>query len=161
MGELSEAQVCQVWSTVIAHVDDCRSIEDTVVWMPAHAAESRVAHAKCSNGQVISSSMWASNQLVDLMAKDAACSIRLPLSFRAKFVATEKHLKEFFMFLGQLTHAANSFVGANGGVLRDSEAAAVRVKDRRGRRSRHPTVSRDKSTVPMPSSAATPVRAPL
>jgi len=75
--------------------------------------------------------MWCSNQLVDQLAKDAAETARLEESQRCWLAGREAQLKELVIFLGMLTHAANSFVLPDGKKIRDSTAV------RSLRRSKH------------------------
>ena len=96
--------------------------------MPAHLSDSSVGHAVCSNGQVVAEDMWLSNQLVDVMAKSAGESVQLPASFRSSFRERERQLEELFVFLGQLTVAANAHDCGDGSVLRDSDACRARRK---------------------------------
>jgi hypothetical protein len=94
---------------------------DVVQWMPAHTNEDAIGRKQCSDGSVITDTMWRSNQLVDLMAKHAAESVRLGKQDRDWLIHRERQLCELCIFLGRLTHAANNHLLPDGKVVRDSD----------------------------------------
>ena len=71
--------------------------------------------------------------MVDSLTRDAAESVRIPVSARVRLLRREFQLREFVIYLGKLTHAANNFHGPSG-VMRDSDSkrARKRVKSSRG-----------------------------
>ena len=112
-------RLARVWMVIKSQLDD---MGEVVHWIPAHTAESSIGSSKCSNGQVVDDEMWHANQLVDEMAKFGAESVRLPLAARTKILRREAQILELVIFVGKLTHAANSCIGADGKAHRDSEA---------------------------------------
>ena len=80
--------------------------------------------------------MWCSNQLVDLLADDSAESIRATKAFRDSLVHKEAQLADLAMFIGKLTHEANSWIGPDGVKMRDSEALPKRLRKSRIRSKR-------------------------
>ena len=93
---------------------------ESVHWMPAHTPKSSIGCVHCSDGSIVDDIKWCSNQIVDLLAKDYAEGNRVPPAFRASFLFRESQLRELVVYLGRLTHAANSFQGPEG-VIRDSD----------------------------------------
>ena len=105
--------------------------------MPAHLSEERIADARCSDGSAVTVDMWCANQMADLLAKDAAESVRHNLQTREWLTDRQKQLRELAVFVGKLTHEANNFKCGDGAILRDSEASKnfSGVQRRRARRS--------------------------
>ena len=101
--------------------------------MPAHTNEDAIGRKQCSDGSVITDTMWHSNQLVDLMAKHAAESARLSKQDRVWLIHRERQLRELCVFLGRLTHAANNHVLPDGKVVRDSEGTRRNAKFKKRR----------------------------
>ena len=80
--------------------------------------------------------MWCSNQLVDLLAKDSAESIRATKAFCDSLVHKEAQLADLAMFIAKLTHEANSWIGPDGVKMRDSEGLPKRLRKSRIRSKR-------------------------
>ena len=96
-------------------------LPDCVQWMPAHASESSVGQLACSDGTMVSHDMWCSNQICDMLAKQAAASVRVPTSCSNSLLHRQKQLRELLHYLGHLTLAANGVVLPDGTVVRDSQ----------------------------------------
>lgn len=91
-------------------------------WMPAHTSETSIGQKVCSDGQPFSELPWYSNQLVDLLAKEAADDIRMESARRGRLIHNEQQKFELAIYLGKLTVAANEFVTSDGTTIRDSDA---------------------------------------
>jgi hypothetical protein len=76
----------------------------------------------CSDGLPVCAIRWASNQLVDLMAKSAAESVRVSPSVREWLEARDAQLMELLVYIGKLTFEANHLIGPDGKPIRDAEA---------------------------------------
>jgi len=50
---------------------------DNVQWMPAHGSQDQIGQKVCSDGAVVDDSRRAANQIVDLLAKEAADTVRI------------------------------------------------------------------------------------
>jgi len=70
--------------------------------------------------------MWLANQLVDLLAKEAAETVRLPVSTRLWLQERLTQLKDVAIFVGKLTYEAGAHQLANGGFARDSAPLSSR-----------------------------------
>ena len=114
----SKRRMASVWSVVVDQLDsNC----DIVEWMPAHTSKAAIGQTYCSDGQPVCDLKWSSNQLVDLLAKAAAESVRVPSSVRHWLVSRDEQILDLVVFVGKLTHAANSHTRPDGVVLRDAE----------------------------------------
>lgn len=71
----SKRRYARIWQVIHSGLDD-GAAAGSVIWMPAHTSQDRIGEAKCSDGMPISADMWCANQLVDLLAKQAAESVR-------------------------------------------------------------------------------------
>jgi hypothetical protein len=99
--------------------------------MPAHTSETSIGQKMCSDGIPVSQERWCANQIVDLLAKHAADGHRVSAEARSRLLHDEKQLAQLLVFLGRLTHAANSFKLADGTIIRDSaKVAKLRPKKR-------------------------------
>ena len=124
----SKRRLARLWTLVHNQVE---GDHDLVHWMPAHTSESSIGQKMCSDGVPVSQERWCANQIVDLLAKDAADGHRVNARARSRLIHDERQLAELLVFLGRLTHAANSFKLADGTVIRDSEKVAkLRPKKR-------------------------------
>ena len=94
-----------MWTLVSWHLDDSQQV---VQWMPAHTAQTSIGQKHCSDGEVVDEHKWCANQLVDLLAKQAAEDIRVPAESRHTIICQEIQLTELAVFLGKLTFAANN-----------------------------------------------------
>ncbi len=117
LGGSSKRKYSRVWTSLSTMLDENT---DPVHWMPAHTRKSSIGCVHCSDGSIVDDIKWCSNQIVDLLAKDAAEGNRVPPAFRASFLFRESQLRDLVVYLGRLTHAANSFQGPEG-VVRDSD----------------------------------------
>ena len=116
-GGSSKRKYSRVWTSLSTMLDENT---ESVHWMPAHTPKSSIGCVHCSDGSIVDDIKWCSNQIVDLLAKDAAEGNRVSPAFRASFLFRESQLRELVVYLGRLTHAANSFQGPEG-VIRDSD----------------------------------------
>ena len=65
---------------------------------------------------------WQSaNQLADLLAKQAAATVRVSSKIRREVADQFSKAKDIAVFVGQLTAAAGSFINPDGTISRDSE----------------------------------------
>jgi hypothetical protein len=124
----SKRRLARIWLIVAGQLDDCLKVQDMVIWMPAHTTESSIGQKRCSDGRLVSEEMWHANQLVDLMAKGAAESIRVSGTFRSWLSFREKQLTDLVVFIGKLTYAANAWVGPDGSKLRDADGLPKRKR---------------------------------
>ena len=114
----SKRRMASVCSVVVDQLDsNC----DIVEWMPAHTSKAAIGRTYCSDGQPVCDLKWSSNQLVDLLAKAAAESVRVPSGVRHWLVSRDEQILDLVVFVGKLTHAANSHTRPDGVVLRDAE----------------------------------------
>ena len=118
-------RLARVWNVIYGQLED---EHDLVHWMPAHTSAASIGSVCCSNGQEVDELKWDSNQLVDILAKEGADFIRLTPYERGSLIRREAHITELAVFVGKLTHAANSFVFPDGKVGRDSEAVRPKRK---------------------------------
>ena len=132
----AKRRLARIWCVISSQLDDSAEI---VHWMPAHTTEASIGSVKCSNGQILDEELWHANQLVDFLAKEGAELVRLSPSVRRNLLFREQQILELVIFLGKLTHAANSFVRADGVICRDSEG--VQRKHKRRKRVVKPTRS--------------------
>ena len=109
-----------MWLVVRSGLDN-GATSDSVIWMPAHTSQDRIGEAKCSDGNSLTEDMWCANQLVDLLAKQAAESVRHDKVLLDRVAEGLAQLKEVAMFVGKLTCEAGSHVLPDGQVTRDSE----------------------------------------
>ena len=138
----SKRRYARVWTSLYAIVDEG---EQWVHWIPAHTSEASIDSAVCSDGSVVDETKWCANKMVDHLAKDAAETVRVPVQVRSRLLHRELQLREFSIYLGKLTHAANSFQGPDG-VVRDSDSK--RPQGRKVNKTRSSTKSvRPKSFV--------------
>ena len=104
--------------------------------MPAHTSESVVGQLACGDGTLITQEMLCSNQICDLLAKDAATANQISSSDKGRLVHNLAQLKELLLYLGRLTHEVNHFSAADATIIRDSIAeqglAARRTKSLSG-----------------------------
>ena len=113
----SKRKLASVW--MVVH-DQLEGNSDIVHWMPAHTSVGMVGQAMCSDGMPMCSTRWASNQIVDLMAKDAAETVRVSAGTRKWLVHRDSQLCELLKYLGKLTFEVNNFPGPGGSAIRDS-----------------------------------------
>jgi hypothetical protein len=106
-----------------------------VHWIPAHTAAADIGKKVCSDGCIVSEDLWCANQMVDLLAKDAAALVRRSHHERSFLLDREKQLRELAVFMGLLTYAANHFVRPDGVTIRDSTAVRPFRKRRQKRSS--------------------------
>ena len=118
---------------VFSQLDDTQG--EVVYSIPAHAAASDIGKKVCSDGCIVSEDMWCANQMVDLLAKDAAALVRRSHHERSFLLDREKQLRELAVFMGRLTHAAKHFVRPDGVTIRDSTAVRSFSKKRQKRSS--------------------------
>jgi len=109
----------RVWSAIELQLD---GRAECVHWMPAHTSEDAFEQKCTSAGESVTEDMWLSNQLVDLMAKRGAQSMRHDLVDVRRFAKWEMQIKELVIFLGQLTALANEYPLPDGTTTRDSQA---------------------------------------
>ena len=71
----SSRRYARVWSVIHVGLDGgaCASM---VQWIPAHTSRDRIDEVSCSDGTVVTEAMWCANQMADLLAKQAAESVR-------------------------------------------------------------------------------------
>ena len=93
--------------------------------------------------------------MVDLLAKDAAGSVRVPSKVRDWLVNRDEQLFDLAVFVGKLTHAANSYTRPDGVVLRDAEPM-TKQRDRKASRSK----SKVAKTVGLPGRPRLAAKAP-
>ena len=123
----SKRRLGRIWLVV---ADQLEGNNDLVQWMPAHTPESAIGSKTCSDGTVVTEVMWLSNQLADLLAKEAAESARISKQDREWLASRDKQLFELCVFVGQLNHAANNYVLPDGTVRRDAEVCKLRRRIR-------------------------------
>ena len=115
----SRRRFARVW----LHVQDqLEGRGDLVQWMPAHLSQDLIGQRVCSDGVVVDDSRWAANQIADLLAKEAAELVRVPVSTRAWLKLRDKQLVQLLEFLGKLTFEAGHCVRSDGRVCRDSDS---------------------------------------
>jgi len=122
----SKRRYSRLWVALFTQLEECEP--GVVQWMPAHTPESSIGFRETSAGDCITDHMWCANQIVDLLAKDGAESMRYSVRDREWFTGWEKQLKELAIFLGRLTCIANAYPCTDGSKLRDSEA----IRSKRG-----------------------------
>ena len=101
--------------------------------MPVHSSESAVGQLACGDGTLITQEMLCSNQICDLLAKDAAAANQITSSDQGRLVHNLAQLKELLLYLGRLTHEVNHFSAADGTIISDSTAEQGLVARRRKR----------------------------
>ena len=116
---------------------------EVIQWIPAHTSQSSIGQRYCSDGAVLSEDLWSANQIVDLLAKRSADSVRLSRSTIKWFTRYEAKVKELAIYLGHLTYEANHFCLPDGKIIRDSEP----VCPMRRMRARVPKSGKPKSVV--------------
>ena len=126
-----------MWAVISVQLDDAI---DIVAWMPAHTAAGSVGQRCCSDGVILSSDMWCANQIVDMLAKDAARAIRLSFTHRRALYRREHQVRELVIFLGKLTFAASSFELPDGTVIRDSMAVKSFRRVHKGKTKTKPNI---------------------
>ena len=99
--------------------------------------ESAVGQLACGDGTLISQEMLCSDQICDLLAKDAATANQISSSDKVRLVHNLAQLKELLLYLGRLTHEVNHFTAADGTIIRDSTAEQGLAARRRKRFSCH------------------------
>ncbi len=113
----AKRRYARIWLSISGLLEEAAEL---VHWMPAHTPESSIGHVFCSDGTLVDSDKWCSNQIVDQLAKDAADTVRLPAQFRSRVLHLEAQLKELAIYLGKLTHEVNAHQ-TDVGVLRDPD----------------------------------------
>jgi ribonuclease HI len=128
----SKRKLSRVWQVV--H-DQLEGQDDIIHWMPAHTSKSSIGQKLCSDSKPVCDIRWTSNQLVDLMAKSAAESCRVPAVTRNWLRQRDKQVSELAKYIGLLTYAVNHFPLADGTFTRDSDPLPKRQRTkRRGRK---------------------------
>jgi len=103
-----------------------------VQWISAHTSENSVGQRRCSDGVRVSHDYWCANQLVDLLAKESAESIRPRASGLNKIQFTEQKVYKLVLYLGRLTFEVNIFALPGGWIGRDSDSSVRRSCRQRG-----------------------------
>ena len=103
---------------------------DVLHWMPAHTSNTSIGQKLCSDGVALTDVMWASNQLVDLLAKQAAEMHRCCGDIRRWLIHRDKQMGELATYVGRLTYAANHFVNGEGKIARDADPMPARKRKR-------------------------------
>ena len=129
----SKRRYARMWLVIHSGLDNGGASE-SVVWMPAHTSADRIGEAKCSDGSTLTEHMWYANQLVDLLAKQAAESVRHERHLLDWTQERYRQLVEVAMFVGKLTYEAGAHVLPDGKVARDSEGLSTRIPLARRRR---------------------------
>ena len=114
----SKRRHARIWSTIALQIEGATEL---IQWMPAHTSEASIGERLCSDGVPVSGDLWSANQIVDMLAKQSADSVRLSQSFRSSFNFKEAKAFELAKYLGQVTFEANNHVSGDGKVIRDSE----------------------------------------
>ena len=123
----SRRRYARVWTVLHHQLEDNK---ESVQWLPAHTAQSAIGQKLCSDGKPINELRWFGNQIVDLLAQQAADEIRIGSAERAKLRSLEQKLLELVLFLGRLTYQVNHFQLPDGSFIRDSEGSSKYRKPR-------------------------------
>ena len=78
----SKRKFARVWSCISLQLE---GTPEVVQWIPAHTSKASIGEKLCSDGEIVSEEYWCSNQMVDLLAKDAANSICVSEAFRSRY----------------------------------------------------------------------------
>ena len=124
----SKTRFARIWTVVHSQLDDTK---DLVHWIPAHTTHDSIGQRLCSDERTVSKTRWYSNQIVDLLANEAAHNIRVSSSLRNSLKAFEGKLFELAIFLGRLTAQANRYQLPDGTFIRVSEAFKRRSRSER------------------------------
>lgn len=88
-----------------------------------------INNAKCSNGQLVDEVLWSSNQIVDLLAKEAADVSRVLPDVHKRIMREEVQIKQLAVYLGKPTYEVNHHrSGPDCPIERDSEAVRKKAK---------------------------------
>ena len=96
----AKRKFARVWSSLAAITEEA---QETIHWIPAHTPESSIGCVRCSDDTWVDEIKWKGNQMVDTLARDAAESVRIPVSARVRLLRREFQLREFVIYLGKLT----------------------------------------------------------
>ncbi len=123
----SKRRYARLWLSV---VDMLEGNTKAMQWMPAHTSAASIGCVSCSDGCIVDEVRWSSNQIVDILAKEAAEQNRVPARFGNELLKCEARLKELLIYLGRLTNEANGHETADG-VIRDSDPLAPKFRPKR------------------------------
>ncbi len=142
----AKRRYARIWTVIHAGLDDGAQAE-LLRWMLAHTDRRRIGDACGSDGQILSEEMWCANQMVDLLAKDAAHSVRQSAATIDWLKHRHSQLRQAAVFVGQLTAEAGAHLCEDGKVRRDSVELSPQQKQQTGKPGKAATATRSKEAA--------------